>query len=90
MSFITRYSNWCYYDQLDGVNLEDGELLNVLFPDEIERVVAVSLQKHTQYVMEQGGHNTPIPIRQAYYETACCGVMVKIPLIGLPAERIKR
>ena len=32
MSKIECYSNWCYIDRLDGINLVDGERLEVTFP----------------------------------------------------------
>ena len=40
-------SDWCYYDQLDGKTLQNGEKLNIKWPDS-------SITEETVYLIEPG------------------------------------
>lgn len=87
MNKIECYSNWCWIDRLDGVDLKNGELLFVRFPDGHAQGVECIVETKTVRVSEQGGHYDA-PSMRAFAEIIYHGVPVKLPLVGLEARRV--
>lgn len=87
MARITEYSNWGWWDQLDGRNLAAGELLDVTFPDGETRRVTVQIQK-TNRVVSDHGHPWDCPEDRAFTMARVWGLDVRIPLLGLEAKRV--
>jgi hypothetical protein len=87
MNPITRYSNWCYYDQLNGKDLENGERLAIEFPDGVVRDVYITVKCYGEEITEHGGCRSTIPHREAFAETEVWGVKVQIPIYGFKAKR---
>lgn len=88
MNKIERYSDWwCWVDRLDGVDLKDGELLFVRFPDGTAKGVTAVVRDRRVRVSEQGGH---YDAREslAYCEIDYHGVSALVPLVGLEARRV--
>lgn len=88
MSVITCYSNWCYIDQLDGVDLKDGEEVIVAWPDGDHEKLAVKLVCRERGYSDHG-HTYTMPDSRAHYETNYKGAPVLVPLVGLEAWRVK-
>lgn len=87
MNAIERYSNWCSIDRLDGIDLKDGELLIIRWPDGQFGQVQLCVETGTFEIGEQGGdfqarrsHASVI----AYHR----GVQVRVPVVGLEAQRV--
>ncbi len=89
MNKVEIYSNWCYYDQLDGKNLKDGEKLKVRWPDGQETQENVILKKTSQTVSDMG-HPYDVPIHQAYVAVTVHGAecLVRLTADGILCERI--
>jgi len=72
---VKVYSNWCYYDRIEDKDIEDGEPLELRFPDGTTQI-------HNAVVKEGGvsyndhGHGGTAPTKQAfiYLEAKCDGV----------------
>lgn len=88
MKQITRYSNWCEYDQLDGVDLVDGEHLLVEWPDGNKERVTIRVMTDS-YETSDMGHRCDIPTKTAHVVKDVNGVAVKVPLLGVKAKRVK-
>lgn len=87
MSKIECYSNWCWIDRLDGVDLKNGELLFVKFPDGSAFGVACVVKSRTVDVQDMG-HTYGAHESLAYAEIDYHGVKVLVPLVGLEARRV--
>lgn len=87
MKPITTYSNWCYFDQLDGKNLEDGETLRLRFRDGTEKEIKISVECFEETISDMGSP-CQIPHRKAYTALKVHGTEFKLPLVGLYAERV--
>lgn len=83
---VTRYSNWAEYDQLNGKTLEEGEVLNVIWPDGTRDRVIVTVKTDAHRILEQGGYYT-IKTAIAYVKSLYFGQEVLVPLLGVQAER---
>lgn len=88
MGKITRYSNWCELDQLDGVTLQNGEILSVEWPDGSKSVVTIEVD-NTPGTYSDHGRESPMPKSIAYTPLTYRGVKSLVPLIGCLAVRRK-
>lgn len=87
MKRIKALKNWCDIDQLEGVDLKDGEKLRVEFKDKTVEVVKIKVEP-SSYETSDMGHPYTIPVRKAVVTKKVAGVTVQVPLVGLKAERI--
>ena len=72
-------TGWAAYDQLDGVTLEDGEPIEVDFPDGTILLTTVITKPFRQREMDMGTWTT-IPVIQAYVEIEHRGLTIKTRL----------
>jgi hypothetical protein len=86
MNKITRYGNWCEHDQLDGVDLVNGEFLIVEWPDGTRAGVRIFVDT-TPGAYSDHGHEYPLSRKIAYARSKVRGVPVNVPLLGLKAMR---
>lgn len=87
MDKIERYSNWCWIDRLDGVDIQNGEVLFVRFPDgHAQNVTAVVKRRSVPW--DDMGHPCSLPESFAYAEIEYHGVKSLLPLVGLEARRV--
>lgn len=87
MNRIETYSNWCYLDRLDGKDLVDGEVLIVKWPDGQLQQTKIMVERKTQTYQDHG-HNGEMPVSHAYVLAYHRGVQVRVPLVGLEAQRV--
>jgi hypothetical protein len=90
MDQVKRISNWGYWDELDGKELEEGEALTVIFPRArvpMRMVVKIIEQRNNTSDM---GSSTTISARTAYGEFELWGVCVLLQLNikGVLCERV--
>jgi hypothetical protein len=86
MSRIERYSNWCWIDRLEGVDLKDGERLLVRWPNSILQYVCCIVEQRTVDIQDMG--NTFGALESfAYAEIDHHGVKARVPLVGMEAKR---
>ena len=81
-------SGWAEYDQLDGVTLEEGEKVSVLFPDSSLEYMTVTTKSFRQREMDMGTWTT-IPVIQAYVEIDYKGLPIQVRLVN-KALRVER
>lgn len=81
MNKIEIYKNWCEIDQLNGINLEDGEVLKVKWPNGEITVETIILEK-TSYQVSDHGHPWDVAVNRAYAQTECRGVKCLLRLSG--------
>lgn len=81
MTEVTTYSNWCEWDQLDGVNLEHDEAIRLRFPDGHEAEISVRLNSFSREESDMGPPCT-IPHRIAYVDLKIHGVTASVRLAG--------
>lgn len=86
MSKIITRSNWGEYDQLDGIDLQAGEVLIVEWPSGTISEETVRIKETSQRVSEQGGF-TDITTRRAYIEFDHHGCNARVYLRGVEATR---
>jgi hypothetical protein len=88
MSRVARYSDWCWIDRLDGVDLKHGELLDVHWPDgHAERITCVVHSRGVD-IQDMGSKYTATE-SFAYAEAEHHGVKALVPLVGVEARRDK-
>lgn len=87
MSKIIRYSNWGYWEQLDGKTLQNGERLRVMWPDGVQEELTVIVVDHGVPIDHHGHSYTGKDVR-AYAILYHHGVEIRVPLLGLEAERV--
>lgn len=81
---ITVLSNWCYYDQLDGVDLEHGEGLEILWADGKIEAHCIRVQEH-----ETTGRDA-VRIKEAFIDVNYRGSEIAVQLnkaTGMKARR---
>lgn len=79
MGKVETGGDWAYLDQLDGVTLEDGEPVEVWFPDGTILYSTVIADVYERKEMEQGGYAN-IAYSDAFVEMEYRGITVRIPL----------
>lgn len=79
MGKVETGGDWAYLDQLDGVTLEEGEPVEVQFPDGTILYTTVVTESYVQKEMEQGGY-ADISYKEAYVEMEYRGLTIRIPL----------
>lgn len=86
---IVQYSDWGYFDQLDGKTLQEGEKLFVRWPDGSETQHICHIKSTSIYIMEHGSH-CDIPTVQAIVRINHNGVQAEIPLRqpGIKCRRV--
>jgi hypothetical protein len=82
---IRTYSNWCYIDRLDGVDLENGEKLVIQFPDGSEEEHTIKVKKFESSASDHG-HTVSIPHSEAYIVLEYRGHKVEVRAAGLMAR----
>lgn len=87
MNRIECYSNWCWIDRLDGVDLKHGERLLVRFPDGHELPIECVIEQKTVPISDHGSRFDATSSR-AFAEIYFHGVPCKLPLVGLEARRV--
>ena len=87
MTPITNFSNWGYWDQLDGTNLVDGETLTIRWPDDTTTTERITVIDHRTTIGDMGSDYRAAN-QKAYLRSAFRGVEILVPLAGLLAERI--
>lgn len=85
MSFGT-YSNWCYYDSLDRIVQENGETLELLFPDgskSIRNIIVKMWREGPEF-------HDPVPHKDAYIIDTVRGVTheTRLRRSGIKAKRV--
>jgi len=89
MNAIERYSDWGYWDRLDGINLKDDEELIIEWPDGQLEQTRISVVDATIQVSDHGksydSHSTRCFVKRFFR-----GVQVEVPLVGLKAQRAIR
>lgn len=88
MKQIVEYSNWGWIDRLDGQDLEDGEQILIHWPDDTILRETVVLVRTEETIMEMGRPYSTTRSK-AYVKRTIHGVAVKVPIVGLMAERIE-
>jgi len=88
MNVIERYSNWGYWDQLDGKSIVDGELLLVTWPDGgPKQIIRAFVVDRGVMIYDHGNSYMGNDVR-ATARIEYRGVLVEVPLIGLEAKRV--
>ena len=84
------FSNWCYMDSLDGKELADKEILEVTWPDGSITTERISVRLHYDTICDMG-HDTQIPVSEAYVTAPVRGANMKVRLIEAinHAKRVK-
>lgn len=89
MGVITEHSNWGWWDVLDGVELKDQESLFIHFPNGAIVATRITVECTREATMDMGREYVAGRFK-AYMKTKVFGVEVKVPLVGLKAERFRR
>lgn len=87
MNPIVRASDWGYWDQLNGVTLTNGETLRVKWPSGKIQVIMITVSNDRVAVSDHG-HDCYVDDVRAWYFAGYEGVAVRVPLVGLEAERV--
>jgi hypothetical protein len=86
-SKVERYSNWCSIDRLDGDDLQNGEMLKLVWPDGSISTETITVEKTTFEVYDHG-HSYGAPQSHAFVQTEVHGQPVKLHIVGLFAKRV--
>jgi hypothetical protein len=91
MKPFNTYSNWGYIDQLDGIDLVDGERLRVQFPNGTIIIAPIRVQKD-RFTYNDMGHKNSGPDYKGYLNWTVQGLPVKIYVRDTPlkAKRIEQ
>lgn len=89
MNRIEQFSNWCWIDQLDGHDLDDGDELIVKWPDGFLEQVKIHVIRKSVDTQDHGVL-TSVTDSRAYYRTTVRDVPVLVPLVGLEAQFVKK
>jgi hypothetical protein len=84
---IEQGSNWGYWDQLDGKEMVEGEMLKVTWPDGTVEVLRVRVERGT-LIYEDHGHEGRGKDNKAFTTVNHHGVEARVYLRGLEAERV--
>ena len=87
MSPIKRNSNWASIDELDDIAIRNGELLIVQWPDGTLQQLAAIVESGHIDCGEQGGVYKGT-LSHAFAAGVIRGIGVRIPLVGLPTQRV--
>lgn len=79
MNPVENYSQWGYWDRLDGTNLTDGEPVTVRWPTGEETPERIDLDKKT-FIYGDMGHDCTGQDHQAYVTVLVRGVQARIRL----------
>jgi len=84
---VETYSNWGWWDQLDGTALKQDERLRVRWPDGVEEDVFVHLERSSS-VTNDMGRPYDCPRVEAYADLRRHGARALVRLVGLEASRL--
>ena len=88
MNKIERKGDWgSYQEMLDGVALVDGEAIVVRWPDGQLQQIVVKIAV-TSGTVNDMGHVYATAQHASYYMASHHAVEVRVPLVGLEAQRI--
>jgi len=76
---VEVYSNWGYWDRLDGENLVDGEKVIVRWPDGREGPKTVSVERTVELGNDMS-HVIEVPSERAYITASVHGATVRLRL----------
>lgn len=89
MKEFTIYSNWGYWDYLDGKELKDGEEIEVVWSDGTIERLKVTVLPSSLKTMDHG-HEVELPVREAfatiYYHGA--KALIRLGGSGLKGRRV--
>lgn len=88
MSVIQRTGSYSSIDILNHTQLVDGEELIIKWPDGQMQQVMILVEKSEFTFSEQGSVNSKGISSHAYVISYHRGVQIKIPLLGLEAQRV--
>lgn len=89
MGIITAVGDWgSYADSLDGEPLDAGEQIIIQWPDGHLQQITVAIELEHGTVSDHG-HVSSTTSKHAFFNVDYRGMSVKIPLEGLPAQRVK-
>lgn len=83
---ITRVHNWGYWEELNDVELRDGDVLTIRWPSGAETTEPIKVERG-KYEYTDHGHQYEGPAHESYVERKVEGVLVRVPLKGLEARR---
>lgn len=87
MKIITRDDNWRSVDQLDGIDLMDGEQLIIKWPDNgLLEQVTIRTNRHDVELPDHGSSFTSVE-SHAFIIREYRGITVKVGLLGVFAQR---
>ncbi len=78
--------DWCYRDELDGVPIQDGERLELEWPDGTREDVVATVEVTSSTICDMG-HPYEIEQRSAYVAIDHRGARGKIRILGMRAAR---
>lgn len=88
MAKVTTLKNWCEIDQLNSVDLRDGDTVEITWPNGGEKTThTVHIEKSTQSVSDMG-RSVDVPIRHAMIKLCHGGAWFDIRIAGLEARKI--
>jgi hypothetical protein len=73
------HADWCDIDRLDKIPLENGERLQILWPDGSKQYITIEVIK-SSFEYGDMGHIYSGPRSKAYYNTKYNGLKITIPL----------
>ena len=82
-------NNWYYVDRLDGVDLQDGELLEIVFPDGETTLAIITVEASYNTVKDIDHSSRYLTTSIAFITTDYHGILLKVPLVGLEARRLE-
>lgn len=83
---ILSGGNWCRRDELDGVPIQDGERLDLEWPDGTREDVLVTVEA-TNSTISDMGHPYELNERSVYVVIDYHGARGKIRILGMRAAR---
>lgn len=87
MNKIVRIKDWCSYDTLDDIKIEDGETLQIELPDGII-VVKDVVEKTWSESISDMNKALKYGQSQAHIELTVHGLDILVPIAGLKAARV--
>lgn len=87
MSRIKVGGSWCYHDQLDGHDIQDGERLLVTWGDGSQEEISARVETSTTPILDHG-HTFDCSVRRAYHRFEYHGTTAHIRLAGIEARRV--
>ncbi len=74
--------SWAAHDQLDGVTLEDGEKVTVLFPDDSLEYMKVEVDSSIMEESDMGQTTLELPVSKAFVTIDYKGLFIRVRLVN--------